>query len=135
MANINKFLKFGMVVAFILTTFSCEKDDSTAPVPTITINIQSPTEGAIVSHGDTLHIRATVTSPVQLHGYEWKLRNKANSTELATSDEHVHELNFSIAGDYINNVTDTINAELEIIVEVDHEGDQATHKVNVTLYP
>lgn len=135
MRNINKFLKFGTVVAFMLTTFSCEKDDSTAPEPTITINIQSPTEGAKVSHGDTLFINATVTSPVQLHGYIWTLTNKANGTILAEGSDHVHELNFSISGKYGNTVTDTVDAELMLIAEIDHEGDDATKKVNVILYP
>jgi hypothetical protein len=114
---------------------SCKKDDSTAPEPTITINILSPTEAAVLQHGDTLHISAEVTSPVQLHGYEWKLRNKADNAEIAGGDDHVHELNFSIAAVYLNNVTDTINAELEIVAEVDHDGNEETKKVNVTLYP
>jgi hypothetical protein len=135
MENINKILKIGLIVVFIATTFSCKKDDSTAPEPTITINIQSPTEGTVLQHGDTLRIDADVTSPVQLHGYEWILRSKNGNTELASGSDHVHELNFSITGEYINIVTDTTMAELEIVAEVDHEGNETTKKVNIILYP
>ena len=134
MKNINRYIQFGLIVALGLTG-SCKKDDSTAPEPTISIEIQSPTEGAVVEHGETLHISAEVSSPVELHGYEWKIRDKDNGMEIGGGEGHVHNKDFTISAEFTGNVTKVTNAELEIAVIVSHEGEETNKKVNITLYP
>lgn len=61
MYNLNRHIKYGLIIAPGIVS-SCNKDDTTAPEPTISINIQSPTEGAVIAKGDTLHISANVSS-------------------------------------------------------------------------
>lgn len=134
MKNVNRYIKYGLIIALGIVS-SCKRDDATAPEPTININIQSPKEGAIVTVGNTLHISAEVNSPVDLHGYEWKIRDKDNGTEIGSGEGHVHEKNFTISADYTGNVTKVTNAELEITVIVSHDGEEANKKVNITLNP
>ncbi len=134
MKDVNRYIKYGLIIALGLVS-SCKRDDTTAPEPTISINIQSPTEGAVVTGGNTLHISADVSSPVDLHGYEWKIRNKDDGTEIGGGEGHVHDRTFSISADYTVNVTNVTNAELEITVIVSHDGEEANKKVNIILYP
>ena len=72
-------IKSNILLAALLCGFAaCKKSESAVPKPTISINILSPTEGAIVPQGDTLYIKANITSPLELHGYSWKIKNIKN---------------------------------------------------------
>lgn len=134
MKQINRYIKYGLIIALTIAS-SCKRDDATAPEPTISINIQSPTEGAVIGSGETLHISADVSSPVDLHGYEWQLRDKEDATEIGRGEDHVHGKDINISANYTGNVTKVTNAELEITVIVSHGGREASKKVNVTLQP
>jgi hypothetical protein len=128
-----KYINYGLILAALLSSGGCKKKDATTPQPTITIDIQSPVEGAVVAQGASLLITAHVTSDVEVHGYEWKLRNKADNTELASGEAHAHGKDLNVNGSYLNNVPGTVQAELEVTVEIDHDGYEANKKVNITL--
>jgi hypothetical protein len=124
---------YGLIIALVLLFSSCKKSGETVPEPTIIINIQSPVEGMVLAQGDTLYLNATISSPVEIHGYEWKIKDKANGTDLKWVTEHAHGKNFTISGEYVNQVSAKTEAELEIVVEVNHEGEEARKTVSVTL--
>lgn len=124
---------YGLILAAFTLYAGCKKTEETTPEPTVTFSVLSPTEGAAIAHGDTLQISATVSSDVELHGYEWKLRSKTDNTELASGESHTHSEQQTVTGTYVNSVSSTTQAELEITVVIDHEGTEKQHKINITL--
>jgi hypothetical protein len=133
----NYLLKYTIYGRLVLAAFSlsagCKKTDESKPEPTITINIQSPVEGMVVAQGDTLQIIASVSGPVEVHGYEWKIKDKSSGAELGKGESHSHGKELDINAVFVNTVSSTTAAELEISVEVDHDGTEANKKVNITL--
>ncbi|MBL7719640.1 MAG: hypothetical protein JNL72_12435 [Flavipsychrobacter sp.] len=131
--NIAKQLaKYGLIVVVTGMVFSCRKKEPTTPEPTITIDIQSTVEGAVYQRGDTVQVKALVSSPVEVHGYRWTI-TKANGTVLHSSSDHVHGRDFAINGVYVNMVDTSTAATLQITVEVDHDGNQQQKSVSFML--
>ena len=128
-----KYLFYGSIIALLVSVSACKNDKAITPTPTITIDIKSPMGAGSYQHGDTVKIDVEVTSDVDLHGYEWTIKTKPGGVELASSDEHVHGKTFTINDVYINNVTSTTEVELEIVAEVDHEGNERQKTVSFTL--
>ncbi|HRO07610.1 MAG TPA: Ig-like domain-containing protein [Saprospiraceae bacterium] len=57
-----KFLKFSIMLMALVAIVSCSKDDTTAPVITIT----SPVEGSVLEKGKTYPVTGTVTDETEL---------------------------------------------------------------------
>lgn len=125
--------KYGLIVALIIVAAACTKKEQAPPEPTIVIDIQSPVEGAVFASGDTVKLLASISSPVDLHGYEWRIKDKQSGAELKLVTEHAHGRQISISGVYVNTVSAGTQAELEIVAEIDHEGDEARKSLSITL--
>lgn len=128
-----KKLTFGLIIVLTTAITACSKGEKSTPEPTITIDILSPAEGTEVQRGDTMLISATVSSPVDLHGYQWRIIDKVSGAELKVASDHSHQKAFTISGNFVNNVTETTTANLEITVEADHEGQQASSIASIIL--
>lgn len=130
-----------LLAAGLLSTAACnDKDNDPTPKPVedeVTITIESPKPNAVIHAGETLHIHAVITSPVTLHGYEWKLTNKADGSVLAEADDHTHEKELTVHDhwEWEEHITSETAATLEIMVIVDHDGKTAKKSVDITLKP
>jgi len=87
--------KYALLLLCIVCTttfFACTKhsDDVDEPIPTATLTIARPTEGAVYHTGDSVLVQALATANGEMHGYEVAIRN-ASDTSVVYFSKHVHE--------------------------------------------
>lgn len=121
-------------VAALMLTAACKKDKDSTPAPA-TITITSPTEGETIDHGDSVNIRATITYPTDLHGYEAWVLNTDNGDTLMDIDEHAHGTSIAIDTGFVNHVTVHTACQLTIRAEIDHDGHYTDKSVVFHLHP
>jgi hypothetical protein len=120
-----------LFITIILFAISCQKKDNTSPNPAnVAISISSPAKGQVFHIGDTTHMKATVSYPSELHGYEMTITDSATGNVLFDADEHVHDDHFDIAQTFVYADTVAATLKLDLTVEIDHNGNQK----DTTLY-
>jgi len=124
-----------MLICCMLIIAACRKREEETPEPKVQITINTPQEGAMFQVGDTIHISAEISSPIDLHGYAWTLTSQADGTVLHTEDAHAHNKTFTVTGSWVNNVAAVTEATLEITAEIDHEGKTEKQAVHIMLHP
>ncbi len=130
-----------ILLAFSLffLAFACKKDKEATPAveEEVTISILSPEKNAIVTGSQPLRIHVSIKSPVTLHGYTWKLTNKADGSILTEQESHTHdkELTIDETWDWATHIREETAAVLEVIVTIDHDGKTAQKSVDITFRP
>lgn len=128
---------FATINGLALVVFcGCQKKDTT-PVQTdkVSVAISSPVEGQIYRKGDTVKINAAVSYISELHGYELKLINKSNNQELFMTDQHSHSDKYNVSAIWVDTLTSATTLKLELVVEVDHNGNTTTKEINLQSQP
>ncbi len=96
---------------------SCSKP----AVDAVSIVIGTPTEGQTVDANKTIAIKASINAQNQIHGYTMTLRNKTTNQTLLTKETGMrHAKNFEINETWTNNVGQTTDVELELVVYLNH---------------
>ncbi|MFM6982541.1 MAG: hypothetical protein ACKOXF_00295 [Chitinophagaceae bacterium] len=88
---------------------------------TVTINIQTPFENSSVKMGDTVFIKASISSDASLHDVSVKVKTADNTITAFTENIHTHDNKITINKNYIQ----TIKYKTELILEIscrDHSG-------------
>jgi hypothetical protein len=131
-----KFYTFRLIIFFTvaLAIVSCHKHKDVAK-PEVNFNITSPLENALYNNDDTVFIKATITGPVEMHGYTWEIKNTNTAAVLASGNAHTHSKSYTVNDKWVNNVADKINAELVITTEIDHDGNTASSSRRIVLLP
>ncbi len=122
-----------LVLISLVALNACKKNEPAAN--TATIEITSPQEGQMFAKGDTVHITATLTGQLNLHGWEVAIRKKADNTVVYTNSLHVHDLILQVNDFWINDVTEDTGMVLEVSAQLDHEGTLASKTVNFHALP
>ena len=130
-------MKQTLIILVLALTFSaCQKKDTTTPdAANVTISITAPVAEQLFRRGDTVHINATVSYPSELHGYELKIVDSATGNILYDEDEHVHNDHFDINSTWVDTATTAATLKLELTVEVDHNGTEATKTIYFDYVP
>lgn len=121
-------------LALITGLGACKKSDP-GNAPTATINVISPTANATYHHGDTIRINALATYALDLHGYDWELKNSTDNSIIASNDMHLHGTTISIDEYWVNTLSVSVNALLTITVDIDDEGNTQSTEVPILLQP
>lgn len=116
-------LKISLYTSLLLLTACQKRDDSSANPANLNIRIDKPLEGQSFFKGDTVFLSASASYTAELHGYEWILQT-ADSTILWRIDEHLHGSQFQIDTFWVNDRETSETLNLQLNVEVDHEGHQ-----------
>lgn len=124
---------YAILVIWLIGGSACKKREDASP--TIDISILSPSEQDVFNTGDTLHVHASIKSPVELHGYTWELHNEADNSILASAAEHTHGQTFEINDTWVTNVTENVQAALVFTVEIDHNGNTSSKTVQISCKP
>jgi hypothetical protein len=120
------FPTFLLVLLFSFTSCTEEmpqEEEKNSAVITIT----DPIVDSHLHHNDTLHIRGSITSVMDLHGYETSIRRTDNQMEVYFYDDHYHGTNKTLGLDWPCNINVDVQLELAITVRLDHDG-SATQK-------
>lgn len=109
-----KFAAFFMAITAI-TAMTSPADNA------VTITIISPVENSKINMGDTVHIKANVTSENALHDVSIKVKTADNTLVLFSEIIHTHSNQQAIDKSYIQ----TIKYKTELVLEIstkDHSG-------------
>lgn len=103
---------------------SCQKDKSHEINNQTKISISSPTEEQIYTRGDTVFIKADITSVSGLHGYTTSIYSDTGE-ELYKIEEHAHGKNVAVDKYWVYK-TDLQNVgDLQLVINaiINHEGE------------
>ncbi len=122
--------------AALLLFSACQKDDNVTPDPQqVSATILSPQAGQIFHSGDTVLIRARVSYPSELHGYEIKLSDSATDSVIYDIAQHTHADSFDISEVWVAGTSQARTVNLSLITIIDHDGATARKDVAFKLLP
>jgi len=123
-------------VGMMLLLSACQKKDETvADASNVVTTITSPQSGQQFRSGDTVFIRANISYPSELHGYELKITDTATGAVLYDDDQHVHSDKIVIEDQWISAATKPLGLKLSIVTEIDHDGHEAEKEVTFGVIP
>ena len=121
-------IKLMLVVLFTACTKEIEAPDYNidhggyTPNYKIDVNIISPEESELITHGETIEIKGEITGNFLMHGYSIRLYNKSNNDSLLyVKNRHTHGDLIQFNGNWTNNLAEDQTLELEIFVVGNHE--------------
>lgn len=122
-----------IILAAAISLSSCKKKQEEATTPKVDLVVSAPQENNVFANGDSVKLTATVNSPVDMHGYEWRIVRKADGQVLASDQKHTHGKSITISSYWVNAVTEKTEAQLSISVETDHEGGSTSRSIHIIL--
>lgn len=99
------------------------------------ITITGPVEHGYIHHMDTLQIRGTIVSVLDLHGYNISIRRTDTNSEVFYYNDHYHSNDKHLNIDWVCDQNATVELELTITALLDHEGNAAIKSVNFNCMP
>jgi hypothetical protein len=109
------------IILISAIAFACKKEDNN---PKITITIQAPVEGFTCMSGDTVQIKAAITSVNDLHEYGCLVTNPATNDTLFNFSEHSHDKSVNLEKKVVIMVTGHSDLLLTVLAE-DHDENSA----------
>ncbi len=98
-------------------------------------SIASPEVQSYYVGGDTVRIIGSVVGDSELYGLSVQLLNDANDSVLFTYSNEEHLTSYNFNQFYVNQVAEHMDVRLEVVAELDHEGNEAKKTMLLHLYP
>jgi hypothetical protein len=99
------------------------------------ITITSPVEDGIIHHMDTVQIRGSIVSVMDLHGYTISIRRMDTHSEVFYYDGHYHGSNKTLDTDWPCTLNENVLLKLTITAKLDHDGNAAIKTVDFNCEP
>jgi|GEM_PF-1998454 len=125
---------FYLAAGAALLFASCKPDPTEVP-NTAVITVNSPLEGQVFEHGDTVFIQGNVVATGMMHGLDIHIHNEATDSIFFDYAFPQHGSVYTFSEQCINNVTDTTQLMLHVECEMDDNGGVASKIVNIQLNP
>lgn len=118
----------------VILFYGCtkHKGDIADHIPSATLTIAKPLEGAQFNSGDSIQVQGLAVSSETIHGYDVVIK-KANDT-LRFFSVHVHDHNDTLLIDqkWKASVTNSL-LEAVVTLELDHNGHTLTRRVGFSV--
>lgn len=121
-------------IAFLvlILMYSCKKEDvSDQELHNTKINITSPTSKASYKNGETMVIKAAITSDISMHGYEILIHEDKTKVSKTIKTRHTHGKELLIDEIYKVECIENTDYTLEIIAYINHSGIKLAEKVQI----
>ena len=129
--------KFSFIAVVLVTGLAlagCQKKDEVVAAPDeLTVAITSPAEGSTFGAGTKVPIRATVSYPSELHGFQVTIRDAVSGESFFSFDEHVHSDHFVIDTAWMPTLGKTTALTATITTAINHEGKQDSREVHFSV--
>ncbi|CAA6813507.1 MAG: Unknown protein [uncultured Aureispira sp.] len=124
-------LLFALIVLG-LSFSACEKqlDDE----ETVTATINSPTEGAVLTNGNSLNVNVTFTDPTELHNYSIIVLDENTNTAVLDLSGHTHNTSYTVDSTITLSVATHSTFKVTAIA-TNHSGETATDVVPFEVHP
>lgn len=133
--KLNKYT-ISLLVAVLMLLQACQKKDNTVATPSqVNISISSPVNGQTFHANDTVMIKADVSYATELHGYEVKITDTSTGLVLYDDAQHVHNDHFSISERWNEKPSTAATLKMEVIAEIDHDGNTANKSILINYKP
>jgi len=120
-----------IVFMFNFLFAGCSKDKENK----ISFNILTPEMESYYFGGDTIFIQGSVVAESEMHGMTIQLLNDANDSVMYTYSNEEHLASYTFNQFYVNQVAEHMDVRLEVVVELDHDGNEAKKTMLLHLYP
>lgn len=124
---------FPIILIFFAALSGCIKhslEEELPPLPTATVTFLRPAPGDVFHSGDSINIKATVTSTAELHGYDLLIRKAGEASNYFFVHIHDHGDTVHIDQNWKDTLTSPANLEAELSIYLDHEGHTQKTKVS-----
>ncbi|MBM3449127.1 MAG: hypothetical protein FJX90_08485 [Bacteroidetes bacterium] len=119
------------LVVVLFTLLSCHRHEENSA----TITISSPDPAVYFVGGDTIFIQGSVVAESEMHGMTIQLLNDANDSVMYTYSNEEHLASYTFNQFYVNQVAEHMDVRLEVVAELDHDGNEAKKTMLLHLYP
>ena len=123
------------LILFVIIGFSSCAEENGEEKNSAVITITGPVENGHIHHADTLEIRGTIVSVMDLHGYNVSIRRTDTQSEVFYYDDHYHGNNKNLNINWPCTVNDDVQLKLTITAKLDHEGGAAIKSVSFNCEP
>lgn len=123
---------FSTLLFIGLMISSCGKNKSAT---TATITFEEPVAMDTIYNGNELHIEGTVEADGKMHGYSISVLDSLNGVSYLERASDSRKSSYAFHEHWVNNVTDTVHAVVELIVHLNDNGLKMSKKVPVVLLP
>lgn len=123
---------YGIVFALLpLVLFSCKKEqEEEHETNSAEITITQPMPNDELPSNDTLAIRGTIVSVLDLHGYNISIKKASDQTEVFSFEDHYHGMNKNLNVNWPCTLNENAELQLTITATLDHDGHTASKTVN-----
>ena len=125
---------FYVAAGVALLFASCKPDPVEVP-NTALITVNSPLEGQVFEHGDTVFIQGNVVATGMMHGLDIHIHNEATDSIFFDYALPQHGSVYTFSEQCINTVTDTTYLMLHVECELDDNGNVGSKIVNIQFNP
>ncbi len=129
-----KILFFIGLLSSVILISSCNEEHAEEKNSAV-ITITGPVEDDHIHHNDTLQIRGTIVSTMDLHGYQVSIRRTDTQAEVFYYDDHYHGSNKNLEVDWPCTINEAIELKLTITARLDHDGNASVKSVNFNCEP
>lgn len=119
-----------LILAFA-SIVGCNKEN----VNNAYFSIISPEVQSYYVGGDTIRIIGSVVGDSELYGLSVQLLNDANDSVMYTYSNEEHLASYTFDQFYVNQVAEHMDVRLEVVAELDHDGNEAKKTMLLHLYP
>lgn len=114
-----------------LVFFSCKKEkEEEHETNSAVITITQPMANGQLSHNDTLAIRGSIVSVLDMHGYNVSIKKVSDQTEVFSFEDHYHGMNKNLNVNWPCELNENVELQLTITATLDHEGNTTAQSVN-----
>ncbi len=110
-----------LAVASVAMMTSCSEEE----IPqenSAEITITQPVTDDLVHHEDTLRIRGTIVSVLDLHGYNVAITRTTDDSEVFTFTDHYHGTSKDLEVDWICDIAEDAELQLTVTATLNHDG-------------
>ena len=125
---------YALILSAIIGFSSCAEENGKEKNSAV-ITITGPVENGYIHHTDTLEIRGTIVSVMDLHGYNISIRRADTQSEVFYYDDHYHGNNKNLNINWPCTVNEDVQLKLTITATLDHEGSAAIKSVSFNCEP
>ncbi len=120
--------------AFATLFTACKKEEE-PHLNSAEITLSSPLASDTLRHGETLAIRGSIVSVMDLHGYSAHIKRTDTGAEVFSYEDHYHGMNKNLQIDWPCDVNAGTGLELTLLATLDHDGHTASRSVTFMCKP
>ncbi len=129
-------MKYSFIFIYSLFFLSCSKNTETVQDKFNTrIVFHTPDEGNEYRKGDTIFIRAEITSDVSMHGFEILIHPGITGQSVSLKSKHTHGKVIQAETYWVADIDRKSEVQIEVVAAIDHLGNNLSAFRHIVCNP